>query len=70
VNSFNQGYPVHVVIQAVVVLNLIGYKIQKPKWFLEEKIVMELDVREILAAGVQPVNKVIVDFQSLQPNSI
>ena len=67
-NSFNQGVQVHVVIQAVVVLNLIGYEIQKPEWFVEEKIVMEFNVYELLAAGVKPVNQVIADLQSLQPN--
>lgn len=42
----------------------------KPKWFDENNISQELDVRDMLAAGEHPVNQVIADLQQLKPATI
>jgi len=44
-----------------------GYKTQQPEWFDEDKVVNELDVRDMLAAGEHPVNQAISDLNKL-PN--
>lgn len=46
------------------------YIISKPDWFSESKIVNELDVREMLSKGEQPVNQVIADLNQLPKGSI
>lgn len=46
------------------------YQTLKPVWFAENKIVHELDVREMLSRGEHPVNQVIADMNSMGPDSI
>jgi hypothetical protein len=46
------------------------YTISRPDWFSEDKIVNELDVREMLAKGEQPVNQVMADLNQLKSGSI
>lgn len=36
-----------------------AYKIEMPAWFHPEEVVSQLDVREMINAGEQPVNQVI-----------
>jgi len=48
----------------------MGYATGKPEWFNEEKIVKELDVREMLAAGEHPVNLVVSEVNNLGSNEI
>ena len=47
-----------------------NYKTQKPDWFLEERIEMELDAGEMLAAGEQPVNQAVADMDKLSDGRI
>ncbi|WP_167613757.1 DUF1858 domain-containing protein [Maribellus sediminis] len=47
-----------------------NYNTIVPGWFIEEKVVQELDVREMLAAGEHPVNQVIADLRRLPDNKI
>ncbi len=46
------------------------YNTQIPDWFDEARIVQELDVRDMLAAGEHPVNQVMADLKKLPANSI
>jgi hypothetical protein len=46
------------------------YNTQQPEWFDTTKIVQELDVRDMLAAGEHPVNQVMADLKKLPPDSI
>ena len=46
------------------------YKTQKPEWFSEERIEMELDAGEMLAAGEQPVNQAVADMNALSGGGI
>lgn len=46
------------------------YQTIKPEWFSENKIVHELDVREMLSRGEHPVNQVIADLNSMRPGAI
>ncbi len=48
----------------------VNYKTKKPDWFDEAKVTSELDVREMLNAGEQPVNRVISDLNHLQEHEI
>ena len=47
-----------------------SYKIAKPSWFILTKVVAEIDVREMLAAGEHPVNQVISDLKELSEGDI
>jgi hypothetical protein len=47
-----------------------AYKTKKPSWFEEKLIEKEFDVREMLAAGEQPVNQVISDLNHLNKGKI
>jgi hypothetical protein len=46
------------------------YNTQQPEWFDTAKIVQELDVRDMLAAGEHPVNQVMADLKKLPSDSI
>jgi len=46
------------------------YVTHKPNWFAEELIETEIDVKEMLAAGDQPVNQVIADLNSMSKGKI
>jgi hypothetical protein len=46
------------------------YNVRKPTWFKEPLIEKELDIREMLAAGEQPVNQVISDLRDLNAGKI
>ena len=46
------------------------YVTQKPNWFAEELIETEIDVKEMLAAGDQPVNQVITDLNNMSKGKI
>ncbi len=48
----------------------MGYVMEKPVWFDEEKVVTEFDVREILAAGEHPVNQVVSEVAKLNSGDI
>ncbi|HOK38440.1 MAG: DUF1858 domain-containing protein [Bacteroidales bacterium] len=48
----------------------VNYNTIQPDWFDEKKISTELDVREMLNAGEQPVNKVISDLNHLKIDKI
>lgn len=50
--------------------NDINYNTKQPAWFDDSKVTSELDVREMLNAGEQPVNKVISDLNHLQVDEI
>jgi hypothetical protein len=50
--------------------NEVNYNTTQPVWFEITKITTELDVREMLNAGEQPVNKVISDLNHLQSDKI
>lgn len=47
-----------------------AYTTERPGWFSEKKIVAQLDITLILAAGEQPVNQVIADLQTLGQGDI
>ncbi len=47
-----------------------NYNTEKPEWFIETKIALELDAKVLLAAGEQPVNQAIADLQSLPTDKI
>jgi hypothetical protein len=42
-----------------------AYTTQQPGWFSESRVVAELDAKEMLDAGEQPVNQVIADLNTL-----
>ena len=46
------------------------YNTKRPDWFDEKRIVQELDVRDMLAAGEHPVNQVMADLKKLATGSI
>jgi hypothetical protein len=46
------------------------YITTKPEWFNEDLIVREFDIREMLAAGEQPVNQVIADLNQMKTQTI
>lgn len=46
------------------------YNSQKPLWFNQTLIEKEFDIREMLAAGEQPVNQVISDLNHLSSGKI
>ena len=46
------------------------YNTKKPSWFEETLIEKEFDIREMLAAGEQPVNQVISDLNHLNKGKI
>lgn len=46
------------------------YTTEQPAWFAASQVVAELDARDMLAAGEQPVNQVIADLQALPPGDI
>jgi hypothetical protein len=47
-----------------------SYNTKKPSWFKEALIEKEFDIREMLAAGEQPVNQVISDLTHLNKGKI
>ena len=47
-----------------------AYTTQQPDWFSEPRVVAELDAKDMLAAGEQPVNQVIADLNALAPGDI
>ena len=47
-----------------------AYNTKKPSWFEETLIEKEFDIREMLAAGEQPVNQVISDLTHLNQGKI
>jgi hypothetical protein len=47
-----------------------AYNTKKPSWFEETLIEKEFDIREMLAAGEQPVNQVISDLTHLNKGKI
>lgn len=46
------------------------YNTSKPSWYDDSKFFMELDVRQMLADGEQPVAQVIEDLKGLDGNGI
>jgi len=47
-----------------------AYNTVKPDWFSEDLIETELDAKEMLAAGEQPVNQVIADLNGMAGGKI
>jgi hypothetical protein len=47
-----------------------AYATEQPGWFSETWVVTELDAKDMLAAGEQPVNHVIADLQALRQGEI
>lgn len=47
-----------------------AYNSIQPKWFDEEKIKQEFDVREMLSRGEHPVNQVLAELHSLPNDTI
>jgi hypothetical protein len=47
-----------------------AYTTEQPGWFSEARVVAELDARDMLAAGDQPVNQVIADLNALGQGDI
>ena len=48
----------------------VNYNTKQPAWFDLSKVKSELDVREMLNSGEQPVNQVISDLHKLKPGEI
>jgi len=48
----------------------IAYNTERPGWFSEARVVVELDAKAMLAAGDHPVNQVIADLNALHPGDI
>lgn len=48
----------------------VGYNTNQPDWFIASEVRPELDVREMLNSGEQPVNQVISDLNKLNPDEI
>jgi hypothetical protein len=46
------------------------YTTEEPVWFSEERVVVEFDAKEMLAAGEQPVNQVMADLKGLEAGAI
>ena len=49
---------------------VIEYNTAKPSWFAEDLVRQELDAREMLAKGEQPVNQVMADLTSMENRTI
>ena len=47
-----------------------AYTTEQPDWFSETRVVAELDAKDMLAAGEQPVNQVIADLNALGQGDI
>lgn len=47
-----------------------AYNTKRPSWFEEALVEKEFDIREMLAAGEQPVNQVISDLNQLNSGKI
>jgi hypothetical protein len=47
-----------------------AYTTEQPGWFSETRVVAELDAKEMLVAGEQPVNQVIADLNALGQGDI
>jgi hypothetical protein len=47
-----------------------AYTTEQPNWFSQDRVVAELDAKDMLAAGEQPVNQVIADLQALERGDI
>ena len=47
-----------------------NYNTQRPAWFKKERLSNNLDIREMLNAGEQPVNQVVSDLDKLNPDEI
>lgn len=47
-----------------------AYTTEQPSWFSETRVVAELDAKEMLAVGEQPVNQVIADLNALDQGDI
>ncbi len=47
-----------------------AYVTEQPDWFSETRVVSELDAKDMLAAGEQPVNQVIADLNALGQGDI
>ena len=47
-----------------------AYTTEQPGWFSKERVVAELDAKEMLEAGEQPVNQVIADLDALPRGDI
>jgi hypothetical protein len=47
-----------------------AYTTEKPGWFSETRVVAELDAKDMLAAGGQPVNQVIAELHALGQGEI
>lgn len=50
--------------------NEVNYNTKQPDWFDLSKVKTEMDVREMLIAGEQPVNQVISDLNKLKTDEI
>lgn len=50
--------------------NEASYNTKQPDWFDLSNVKMELDVREMLSKGEQPVNQVVSDLDKLESNEI
>ncbi len=48
----------------------ISYNTKQPDWYNADKIIKQLDIREMLNAGEQPVNQVISDLNKLNKEEI
>ncbi len=48
----------------------VSYNSTQPGWFDKSKIKSELDIRDMLNAGEQPVNQLISDLNKLRPDEI
>lgn len=46
------------------------YQTEKPGWFVEKLVSKELDAKQLLDAGEQPVNQVIADLKSMEAGTI
>jgi hypothetical protein len=46
------------------------YTTEQPGWFSEARVVAELDAKDMLAVGEQPVNQVIADLRALGQGDI
>jgi hypothetical protein len=47
-----------------------AYNTEQPDWFSETRVVAELDAKDMLARGEQPVNQVIADLNALGQGDI
>jgi hypothetical protein len=47
-----------------------AYTTEQPGWFSKTRVVAELDAKDMLAAGEQPVNQVIADLNALGQGDI